>query len=129
MDVATGIRDFLSSRRARIKPEDVGMPPGGRRRVPGLRREEVAQLAGVSTEYYVQIERGKVAGVSDDVLRAVATALRLTGDEVAHFFDLVRAATSDYRGERGKHATEQAIPDGLQALMDSMAGSPAIVIN
>src|ERR1700744_1188431 len=84
-----GHQDFLSSRRARIKPEDVGLPPGGRRRVPGLRREEVAQLAGVSTEYYVQIERGKVAGVSDDVLRAVGTALRLTDDEVAHFFDLV----------------------------------------
>jgi DNA-binding XRE family transcriptional regulator len=129
MDVAKGIRDFLASRRARIKPEDVGLPRGGRRRVPGLRREEVAQLAGVSTEYYIQIERGKVAGVSDDVLRAVATSLRLTDDEVAHFFDLVRAATSDRHVGRGKRAIEQAIPNGLQTLMDSMVGSPAIVIN
>lgn len=129
MDVAKGIKDFLTTRRARIRPEDVGLVPGGRRRVPGLRREEVAQLAGVSTEYYIQIERGKVAGVSDEVLRAVATTLRLTDDETAHFFDLVRAATSSRQATRGKRGAEQTIPDGVQALMDSMVGSPAIVIN
>lgn len=129
MDVAKSIRDFLISRRARITPEDVGLPSGGRRRVPGLRREEVAQLAGVSTEYYIQVERGKVAGVSDAVLCAVANTLRLTDDETAHFFDLVRAATPDRHVTRGKRVVEQAIPAGLQALMDSMVGSPAVVIN
>lgn len=129
MDVAKSIRDFLTTRRARIKPEDVGLPAGGRRRVPGLRREEVAQLAGVSTDYYIQIERGRVAGVSDDVLRAVASTLRLTDDETDHFFDLVRATTPGRHATRGRRATVQTIPDGVQALLNSMVGSPAIVID
>ena len=128
MDVAKGIRDFLMTRRARISPEVVGLPAGGRRRVPGLRREEVAHLAGVSTEYYTQIERGKVGGVSDDVLRAVATALRLTDDETGHFFDLVRAAIPTRNVTTRKRTAGQIIPGGVQALMDSMVGSPAIVL-
>ena len=91
MNLAKDIREFLMTRRARIGPEHVGLPSGRRRRVPGLRREEVAQLAGVSTEYYTQIERGNVGGVSDEVLHAVARALQLSDDETAHFFDLARA--------------------------------------
>ena len=129
MDIAKGIRDFLTTRRARITPEEVGLPPGRRRRVPGLRREEVAQLAGVSTEYYIQIERGKVGGVSDEVLRAVATALRLSDDETVHFFDLARAAIGGREVTRSKRTAGHSVPDGVQALMDSMVGSPAIVMN
>jgi transcriptional regulator with XRE-family HTH domain len=129
MDIAKDIKDFLMTRRARITPEQVGLPPGGRRRVPGLRREEVARLAGVSIEYYTQIERGNVAGVSDDILRAVARALRLGEAEETHLFDLVRAVTGKADRTRSSRRTDPAIPDGVQALLDSMLTAPAIVIN
>ncbi|OBH59697.1 transcriptional regulator [Mycobacterium mantenii] len=129
MDIAKDIKEFLMTRRARIGPEQMGLPAGRRRRVPGLRREEVAQLAGVSTEYYTQIERGHVAGVSDDVLHAVARALRLTDDETIHFFDLVRAAIGTRAVARGRRAANPTIPDGVQALIDGMTASPAIVMN
>lgn len=75
------IRDFLVTRRARLAPEQVGLPAGSRRRVPGLRREEVAVLSGVSTEWYVRLERGHITGVSEEVLAAVARALQLNDDE------------------------------------------------
>ena len=77
MDNRSDIRDFLATRRARLTPEQVGLPPGGRRRVAGLRREEVAVLAGVSTEWNTGLERGHINGVSDEVLEAVSRALRL----------------------------------------------------
>ena len=128
MDIAKDIREFLMSRRARITPEQVGLTPGRRRRVPGLRREEIAQLAGVSTEYYTQIERGNVAGVSDDVLQAVARALQLSDDETAHFFDLTRAATGGRAAGRSRRPTAPRMPAGAQALMDSMTLAPAVVI-
>ena len=117
------------SRRARITPDQVGLSPGVRRRVPGLRREEAAQLAGVSTEYYTQIERGNVSGVSDDVLQAVSRALRLSDDETVHFFDLVRAAIGTRAPSRTKRPAVQKVPDGVQALIDGMAASPAIVMD
>ncbi len=126
VDIRKDIKDFLMTRRAAITPEQVGLPPGRRRRVPGLRREEVAQLAGVSVEYYTQIERGNVSGVSDGVLHAVAGALRLSEAEVTHLFDLVRAATSKARPSRG---AGRALPDGVQALLDSMVTAPAVVLN
>ncbi|MEE3064308.1 MAG: helix-turn-helix transcriptional regulator [Actinomycetota bacterium] len=129
MDVAKDIRDFLMSRRARITPEVVGLPPGRRRRVPGLRRAEVAQLAGVSIDYYTQVERGNVAGVSDDVLHAVARALRLGEAEETHLFDLVRAATGRGGRTRPVRPAGRTIPEGVQALLDSMVTAPAIVIN
>jgi transcriptional regulator with XRE-family HTH domain len=128
VDIAKDIKEFLMTRRARIGPQQVGLAPGRRRRVPGLRREEVAQLAGVSIEYYTQIERGHVAGVSDDVLHAVARALRLTDDETTHFFDLARAAIGSRAMSRVKRGTSQTVPDGVQALIDDMATSPAIVM-
>jgi transcriptional regulator with XRE-family HTH domain len=128
MDVAKDIRDFLMTRRARITPEQVGLPPGRRRRVPGLRREEVAQLAGVSIEYYTQVERGNVAGVSDEVLRAVCRALRLGETEEAHLFDLARAARGG-RARSVRSGVRQQLPDGVQALLDSMVTAPAFVIN
>jgi transcriptional regulator with XRE-family HTH domain len=86
------IAEFLTSRRARVTPEQVGLPAWGPRRVKGLRREEVASLAGVSVEYYKRLERGNAAGVSDGVLEALARALRLDDAERAHLFDLARAA-------------------------------------
>ena len=86
------IRDFLTTRRAKLTPEQVGLPNAGRRRVPGLRREEVAVLAGVSTDWYNRLEKGHIAGVSDDVLDAVARALQLDEAERQHLSNLARAA-------------------------------------
>jgi transcriptional regulator with XRE-family HTH domain len=94
-----------------------------------LRREEVAQLAGVSTEYYTQIERGNVGGVSDDVLHAVARGLQFTDDETTHFFDLVRAAIGARPVTRARRGASQPIPDGVQGLIDNLGTSPAIVMN
>ena len=94
MDNRTQIREFLVSRRARITPEQAGLPAyGGNRRVKGLRREEVALLAGVSIDYYVRMERGNLAGASDAVLDGIARALQLDEAERAHLFDLARAAS------------------------------------
>lgn len=129
MDIAKDIREFLMTRRAKITPGQVGLAPGVRRRVPGLRREEAAQLAGVSTEYYTQIERGNVAGVSDEVLQAISRALRLSDDETVHFFDLVRAGAGTRTSTRNKRAAVKKLPEGVQALMDGMAGTPAIVLD
>src|SRR4051794_26249045 len=82
--------DFLKSRRARVKPEDVGLDGGARRRVAGLRREELAQLAGMSVDYYARLEQGRVAPPSDSVLVAIAAALRLDDAERVYLFDLAR---------------------------------------
>jgi transcriptional regulator with XRE-family HTH domain len=120
------IRAFLTSRRASIQPDDVGLrAPGSRRRVPGLRREEVALLAGVSVEYYAQLERGRARGVSDDVLLAVADALRLDDDEVRHLFDLVRSRARV--GTRRRSIPMQVRP-GVQRTLDAIR-APAIVRN
>src|SRR5688500_7585813 len=87
------VRDFLASRRARITPEQAGLPVyGSNRRVKGLRREELAMLAGVSVDYYTRLERGNLAGASDGVLDALARALQLDDAETQHLFDLARAA-------------------------------------
>src|ERR1700690_1107105 len=93
MDTRSEIREFLTSRRARITPDQVGLPSYGPRRVPGLRREEVAVLAGVSVPYYTRLERGDMSGVSEGVLNALAGALQLDDAECAHLSDLARAAT------------------------------------
>ena len=94
MSTESDIREFLASRRAKITPQQAGLPAyGGNRRVPGLRREEVALLAGVSIDYYVRLERGHLAGASETVLDAVANALQLDDAERAHLHDLARAAT------------------------------------
>src|SRR5437763_4894608 len=92
MNAAHDIAEFLASRRAKVTPEQAGLPSYGQRRVPGLRREEVASLAGVSVEYYKRLERGNATGASDSVLEALADALRLDDAERAHLFDLARAA-------------------------------------
>ena len=88
------VRDFLKSRRDKVTPEGAGLPVYGTRRVSGLRRSEVAALAGVSVEYYTRLERGNLQGVSDSVLEAIAQALRLDDTERAHLYDLARAANS-----------------------------------
>ena len=93
MDLRAEIREFLSTRRARITPEQAGLPAyGGNRRVKGLRREEVAMLAGVSVDYYVRMERGSLAGASESVLDALANALHLDDAERDHLFALARAS-------------------------------------
>ena len=96
MDTRSEIREFLTSRRARITPEQAGLRTYGTgpRRVPGLRREEVALLAGVSVDYYTRLERGSLSGVSETVLEALARALQLDETEHRHLFDLARAAHS-----------------------------------
>ncbi|MET8556332.1 helix-turn-helix transcriptional regulator [Streptomyces sp. NPDC004959] len=119
------VRDFLTSRRARITPAQAGMPTSARRRVAGLRREEVAVLAGVSTEWYTRLEKGHIGGVSEDVLDAVARALRLDEDERAHLFDLARAARRVRRTPTPGGDVE--LPPRIQWLLDSMTKSSAFV--
>ncbi|MBU6535653.1 helix-turn-helix transcriptional regulator [Streptomyces sp. NPDC057245] len=119
------IRDFLVSRRAKIAPERVGLPTGRRRRVPGLRREEVAALAGVSTEWYTRLEKGHIGGVSEEVLEAVARALLLNEDERAYLFDLARAARPARR--RPHRRKDVGIPPSVQWMVDSMTMAPAFV--
>src|ERR1700754_4572458 len=107
VDSRDDIREFLASRRARITPETAGLPNyGGSRRVPGLRRAEVALLAGVSPDYYVRLERGNLSGVSDSFLEAIACALRLDEAERSHLYDLARAAK---HGPRYRRATKPQI--------------------
>ncbi|WOT34547.1 helix-turn-helix transcriptional regulator [Streptomyces coeruleorubidus] len=126
-DHRADIRDFLATRRAKITPEQVGLPTSGRRRVPGLRREEVAVLAGVSTEWYTRLEKGHIAGVSEDVLHAVARALQLDEDERTYLFDLAQAAQPPSRTPRRRKALD--IPPRVQWLLDSMTLSAAFVTN
>ena len=87
------LADFLRARRAALTPAETGVRTYGKeRRVPGLRREEVAELAGVSVDYYIRLERGHCQGISDSVLAAVARALQLDDAERQHLFDLVHTA-------------------------------------
>nr|WP_208383617.1 helix-turn-helix transcriptional regulator [Modestobacter marinus] len=117
----------MTSRRARITPEQAGLlPGGGRRRVPGLRREEVAVLAGVSTDWYTRLEKGHISGVSEDVLEAVARALRLDDAERTYLFDLARAARPARTPQRRSRAQ---LPPSVQWMLDSMTGSAAFVAN
>ena len=127
MDNRSDIRDFLVTRRAKLTPEQVGLPAGGRRRVPGLRREEVAVLAGVSTEWYTRLEKGHISGVSEDVLEAVARALQLDAAERAYLFDLARAARPANRPPRRRRQAE--VPPRVQWMLDSMTSSAAFVRN
>jgi transcriptional regulator with XRE-family HTH domain len=126
VDAANDIAEFLTSRRARVTPEQAGLPTWGPRRVKGLRREEVASLAGVSVEYYKRLERGNASGVSDSVLEALAQALQLDDAERAHLFDLARAA-SPIAPKRRRGAQQRVRPAVLR-ILDSMTG-PAIVRN
>jgi transcriptional regulator with XRE-family HTH domain len=124
------IRDFLTSRRARISPEQAGLPAyGGNRRVAGLRREEVAMLAGVSVDYYTRLERGNAHGASDAVLEALARALQLDEAEHAHLFDLVHAATTSAAARAPRRPAKQQVRPSVQRILDSMTTTPAYVRN
>ncbi|MFD5625874.1 MULTISPECIES: helix-turn-helix transcriptional regulator [unclassified Streptomyces] len=128
MSTESDIRAFLASRRAKITPQQAGLPAyGGNRRVPGLRREEVALLAGVSIDYYVRLERGHIAGASEEVLDAVANALQLDDAERAHLHNLARAAAK--RPVRRTKRTRGPLPDSVQRVLHSMTDVPAFVRN
>lgn len=127
MDNREEVRDFLRSRRSRITPQEAGLPAyGGHRRVPGLRREEVAMLAGVSVDYYVRLERGNLGGASDSVLESIATVLRLDEAERRHLRDLARAAGPGTARARRRPRARTVTPS-IQALLDAMTGAPAVV--
>lgn len=128
MDDRTEARGFLRSRRARISPEQINLVSGRNRRVPGLRRDEVALLAGVSVDYYAQLERGDLGGVSDEVLQAIARALRLDDAETAHLFDLARAAQPSSARRRYSSQGTKPVRPTLQRLVDAI-DAPAWIRN
>jgi transcriptional regulator with XRE-family HTH domain len=124
--MANDISEFLTSRRARVTPEQVGLPSFGSRRVKGLRREEVASLAGVSADYYKRLERGNLAGASEMVLDAIARALQLDDAERAHLFDLARAANPGV--PRRPRPAPKRIRPVIQRILDAL-DTPAMVRN
>ncbi|WP_374612864.1 helix-turn-helix transcriptional regulator [Gordonia sp. (in: high G+C Gram-positive bacteria)] len=127
MDNRAEVREFLMSRRAKISPETAGLPAGGNRRVPGLRRSEVATLAGVSVEYYSRLERGTIAGASSSVLESLARALQLDDTERAHLLDLARAADGIPASGRTRRrsakatASRHSLTWALDAITDAVA--------
>jgi transcriptional regulator with XRE-family HTH domain len=131
MDHRNEIREFLTSRRERLTPQEVGLPDfGGRRRVKGLRREEVALVAGMSTEYYVRLERGNGTGVSEAVLDGISHALRLDEAEHAHLSDLVRAANQGNNpARRRRPARSQQVHANVLQLVDAMHDVPVFIQN
>jgi transcriptional regulator with XRE-family HTH domain len=129
VDPANDIAEFLSSRRAKVTPEQAGLPTYGPRRVPGLRREEVASLAGVSVEYYKRLERGNASGVSDGVLEALARALQLDDAERSHLHHLARAVGRvGTVSPKRRRSTQQRVRPVVQRIIDAMT-TPAIVRN
>lgn len=131
VDIRTEVRDFLRTRRAKITPQSLGLPVDGYRRVPGLRRSEVAALAGVSIEYYSKLERGYLSGVSRSVLDAIAGALQLDTAEREHLYDLAQAADGTSARTRGRRRSDPHwVPrPSLQWVLDAMRDAPAIVTN
>jgi transcriptional regulator with XRE-family HTH domain len=128
MDQRRQIQDFLASRRARITPQQAGLSvPQHGRRVPGLRREEVATLAGLSVDYYNRLERGRITAASDSVLNAIARALRLDDVEREHLFHLARAGQLTARPPPRR--TAASVDPGVQAVLDALVGVPAHVRN
>jgi transcriptional regulator with XRE-family HTH domain len=131
VDNRAEVREFLISRRAKVTPGQAGLPDDGRRRVPGLRRSEVASLAGVSIEYYSKLERGSLGGVSAGVLDAIARALRLDAAERAHLFHLAQAAdgTSALMRPARRATNRWSLRPGLRWVLDAITAGPAIVAN
>jgi MmyB-like transcription regulator ligand binding domain/Helix-turn-helix domain len=123
------VRDFLTTRRAKVSPDEVEMPTGSNRRVPGLRRGEVALLADVSIEYYTRMERGNLSGVSEPVLDAVARALQLGEAERDHLFDLARTASPSSVPRQRRSPGRVVVRPGLQYTLDAITGGPALVRN
>ncbi|ETK33119.1 helix-turn-helix transcriptional regulator [Microbispora sp. ATCC PTA-5024] len=123
MATSSTLGDYLRVRRERLRPEDVGLPPGGRRRVPGLRREEVAFLAGISVEYYLRLEQGRDQNPSDQVLESIARALRLDGDAVAYLRELARPARPAAR----RPSRPERVSASVQSLIANWTTTPALV--
>ncbi|MFI6316773.1 helix-turn-helix transcriptional regulator [Nonomuraea sp. NPDC050556] len=124
MDNKAELGEFLRSRRARLKPDEVGLPMyGERRRVPGLRREELAQLAGLSVDYYVRFEQGRSDNVSDAIIDAVASALRLDRAERTHLHNLARGVRASTHREPA-----QEVRPGLLRLLDAIKDTPAYIV-
>ncbi|MHA7984826.1 helix-turn-helix transcriptional regulator [Rathayibacter sp. CAU 1779] len=129
MTMQQDVREFLSSRRAKVTPEQAGLPVyGGNRRVPGLRREEVAMLAGVSVDYYNRLERGNLAGVSETVLDALSRALQLDEAETAHLFDLARQANRSPLARAPRKRSDVVRPS-IQRVLDAITDAPALLRN
>jgi transcriptional regulator with XRE-family HTH domain len=129
VDNRAEVRDFLTSRRARLTPEQAGLAAyGGNRRVTGLRRTEVAILAGVSIEYYTRMERGNLSGVSEAVLDALARALQLDEAERGHLFDLARAASGPTRAAT-RRTSKATLRPSIGRILDAMTGAPSYVRN
>ncbi|MER7273835.1 helix-turn-helix transcriptional regulator [Dactylosporangium sp. NPDC000244] len=129
-DVRGDIRQFLMTRRARITPQQAGLPDyGGRRRVPGLRREELALLAGISVEHLTQLERGRARGVSDEVVDSLARALQLDDVERAHLIDLITVANTPPHRTRRRATAGPGLRHSVRQLLDSMTGAAAFVRN
>jgi transcriptional regulator with XRE-family HTH domain len=126
-ELRNDVREFLTSRRAKITPQQAGLPAGRNRRVPGLRRTEVATLAGMSVEYYSRLERGNLAGVSEEVLEALSRALELDEAERAHLYDLARASAS--RPTPRKRAQPESVRQSLQSTLDAITTAPAVINN
>ena len=122
---ATELGAFLRARRRDVHPDEVGLPDTGHRRVPGLRREEVALLASISTDYYTRIEQGR-RPASEAALEAIARVLRLNEDERRYAFELARSATRRVATQRSRRPR---VPAGVLALMDAMASAPALLQN
>lgn len=130
MDNQDDISAFLTSRRAKLTPIEAGLPDfGGRRRVPGLRREEVALLAGMSAEYYKRLERGNASGVSEAVIDGVSRALQLDEAEHAHLYDLIRTANAGAHPQRRRPARRSQVSPALQQTIDAMSTVPVYVQN
>ncbi|MBB2946325.1 transcriptional regulator with XRE-family HTH domain [Actinoplanes lutulentus] len=129
MDNREEVRAFLTSRRAKVSPEQAGIPAYGSRRVSGLRRGEVAALAGVSVEYYTRMERGNLAGASDSVLEAIARALRLDDTETTHLHHLARASGPTPARARVRRDKVPGIRPAVRRVLDSMTGVPAFLRN
>lgn len=129
MDNRADVREFLTSRRAKISPEAAGLLAGSNRRVAGLRRSEVASLAGVSVEYYTRLERGAISGASPEILDAISRALNLDDAERAHLFDLAQAASPVARRPKRRNSKSWNPHTSLQWALDAVTAGPAFVRN
>lgn len=129
MNTSAEVREFLTTRRARLTPDQAGIIGGGRRRVAGLRREEVAMLAGMSVDYYAKMERGNLSGVSPEVLDALARALQLDDAETTHLQDLARAAAPAGPVRKRPRKEAGAVRPTLQRFLDRITDTPTYVSN
>ncbi|MFC0508195.1 helix-turn-helix domain-containing protein [Micromonospora costi] len=130
MDGSNALGDFLRARRELVRPEDVGLGSGGLRRVPGLRREEVALLAGISSDYYLRLEQGRDRSPSLQVLEALARVLRLDADATAYLIGLGRAAAGGRaRAARARRPAPARVPASILQLINGWTDNPAYVQN